>query len=571
MARPARRNPRDRKAVAQPASGAKASVPASHSKRDVLVWVVLLALAAGMVVWIHATRFFFQWTDEQIHLYVARRVSEGAVLYRDIESARPPLILFPATLLIKLGLSPLLAGRALVVASQFATAGLLFWGGWRLASLRAGGLAALLFLLSPEVATRIHYTGIQIVTLAVLACVLLSLRRRPFLAGLACGGALGAGQHAVVICGVAGAGLTTRRWRDGVWFVLGTLLATIVIFGGAWGLGGRNLWDNLVGRHLYHFKGNSPGNSEIWALFVPWLYEHMPLLLFCLAALTVPRKVKAIDSNPSPRWTVGFLLIAVAAHVAVTLSMAGGLFLYVVVVTPLLALLAGFGVDGMVEWFKRQSRLSAAQGRRTLRITLVLGTVAIALSGGAWAAARARQEHRDDSHYSFWPHIRHGEMGRLQKLDVANRVAVGLSALPKNRPLFGYPTIVSAVALAGGWRVAGELADLAPRWIEQGTVSREEITSRIERDGVAALVTPPWNLTRDPYFKAYLSSCYGPPTIFSPPSNQPGEGIPDILVFRHLDQASPCQVTMPSVSPRIPFAAHAGAQAPFDRPPFRPN
>ena len=558
MAGSTHRNPRVRKAEPQLCDGEEASPQKSYTKTAVIFWVGLLVLAVGVVIWVQAKCFFFQWTDEQIHLYVALRVSQGAVLYRDIQSARPPLILYPAALLIKLGVPPLLAGRVLVVLSQFATASLLFWGGWRLASLRTGGLAALLFLLSPEVATRIHYAGIQIVTLAVCACVLLSLRLRPFLAGLACGLALGAGQHGVVICGVAGTWMTVRRWRDGVWFTLGALLVSVAIFGGAWALGGRSLWESLVGHHLYHLKGH--GNHAIWILLTPWLYEHTPLILCALAAMGVPsvtqRKENHIEPKLSSQWIVGLPLIAVTAHMAVTLSMSGGLFLYIVVVTPLLALLAGLGIDGVFAWVKQQSQQSTARGHRALRTVLALGAMAIAISGAAWAKAQTHQEHLDDLPYSFWPHLRHLKMASIQKLDVASKVATALATVPKSRTLFGQPTIVSAVALSGGWRVAGELADLAPRWIEQGTVSREEITSRIEQDGVAAFVTPPWELVRDPYFKAYLATCYGKPTIFDPPANLPGQGIPGILVYSHLELPSPCRATLPLVKPqaKLPFA-----------------
>jgi hypothetical protein len=549
--KPARRDARDRKSKRASASGVETPPKVGFSKTELLVWVGLLVLAAAAVVWVHASRFFFQWTDEQIHLYVARRISEGAVLYRDIESARPPLVLFPAAVLIKLGFSPLLAGRALVVSSQLAIAGVLFWGGWRLASLRAGGAAALLFLVSPEVYTRIPYTGIQLVTLGISACVLLSLQMRPLLAGLACGFALGAGQHGIVICAVAGMWLTVRRWCDGVWFALGTLLVGVVIFGGAWSLGGRNLWESLVGHHLYHLSGKHSGETDISIYFPPWFFEHVPLILCSLAAMALPMarpsQVKDGQTSTSSRWTVGLLLIVIAAHFTVTLSMSGGLFLYLVVVTPLLALLAGLGLDAMFDWFKRQHAMSVARARRALRMTLALGAAALALSAGAWAAAQAHQERLDTLHYSYWPHRRHAEMARLQKLDVANQVATELATLPKNRSLFGFPTIVSAVALTGGWRVAGELADLAPRWIEQGTVNREEITTRIEQDGVAALVTPPWGFVNTPYFKAYLAACYENPTTIR---HRLGQGVPDILVFRHIEKEYPCRVTLPPVKHR---------------------
>jgi hypothetical protein len=147
----------------------------------------------------------------------------------------------------------------------------------------------------------------------------------------------------------------------------------------------------------------------------------------------------------------------------------------------------------------------------------------------------------DERHYSFWPHVRHRQLARFQQLDVARRVATD-SMLPKEGTIFGDPTIVSAVALQSGLRVSGELADLNPSWIKAGVIGREEVVSRIERDHVAAVITPPWFLVQDPYFRSYLATCYQPPKVFSPPKSGPGEWLPDIVVFPHIHSPSPCQV-----------------------------
>ena len=113
---------------------------------------------------------------------------------------------------------------------------------------------------------------------------------------------------------------------------------------------------------------------------------------------------------------------------------------------------------------------------------------------------------------------------------------------PTQGTIFGDPTIVSFLALQSGLRVSGELADLNPSWVEAGTVKGEEIVSRIERDGVAAVITPPFGLIQDPYFKSYLKSCYETPRPFFPPESGPGEGLPFILAFTHLRGPTPCQV-----------------------------
>ena len=156
------------------------------------------------------------------------------------------------------------------------------------------------------------------------------------------------------------------------------------------------------------------------------------------------------------------------------------------------------------------------------------------------AAARSHRERLDERQYSYLPQVLHGELSTFQRLDVAQLIAKN-SMLPKDGTIFGDPTIVSAVALHSGMRVSGELVDLNPSWIEAGVIRREDIVSRIERDGVSAIITPPWFLVQDPYFRSYLIACYEKPMAFPPPEGAPGEGLPVILVFPHNKNASPCQ------------------------------
>ncbi len=40
-------------------------------------WTLLFAAAVGALLWKHCTVFFYSWTDEQIHLYVAHRMTQG--------------------------------------------------------------------------------------------------------------------------------------------------------------------------------------------------------------------------------------------------------------------------------------------------------------------------------------------------------------------------------------------------------------------------------------------------------------------------------------------------------------
>jgi hypothetical protein len=549
MASPAHRHRRKPKAgrPSEPAIGGHGRP--QISRIEIACWTVLFAAGVGALIWNHCTHFFYSWTDEQIHFYVAHRMAEGAVLYRDIDSARPPLVVFPITWLIRMGCSPLLAGRAMVLGIQLATAGLLLWGGWHLASRRAGAVAALLFLTSPEVFSRIHYTGIQLVALTVSACVLFSLRAQPLRAGLFFGLSLAADQHGLVVCGIVALLTVVRRPRDAFPFAMGALIICAIVFGGVWAMGGRHLWESLVGIHLHHLRVGQGVGAQFWEKFTPWHYEHGYLFVgagLAIVLLGLRRaEVGSGDPRPPSSRVVRVLLLVVGAHIAVVLAMAEAVFLYVVVIAPMLTLLAGIGFDATVAWWRQRSQLTQVRAPRASRLMLGGAVAVAALTAGGWAAARSHREGLDDRHYSFWPHVLHGQVERLQQLDVALR-GISESMLPKDGTIFGDPTIVTALALHSGRRVSGELADLNPGWIEAGTVRREEVVSRIERDGVAAVITPPWGLVQDPYFKSYLFSCYEKPKPFFPPQSGPGEGLaPFILVFTHLDSTTPCQVPPP--------------------------
>jgi hypothetical protein len=504
---------------------------------------VLFAAALGALIWNHCTVFFYSWTDEQIHFYVARRLAEGAVLYRDIDSSRPPLALLPVAWLIKVGCSPLFAGRAIVLGSHLATVGLLLWGGWRLASWRAGTMAALLFLTSPEIFDRVHYTGIQLGALTTSACVLLSLRGQPFRSGLFVGLTLAADQHGLVICGVVALLTLIRNRRDGVHLAAGALIVSGIVFCCVWALGGRHLWESLVGHHLYHLSSSRGSNAEFWEKLTPWLYEHA--YLFVGAGLGVIllgfKRNQVVDEGAQGRLSQSFrlILLAVSAHIAVVLAMTEAAFLYIVVIAPLLTFMAGLGFDATVVWWKERRQLSRPRFRRASRWMLIGGAVTIALTATGWAAASSYRERLDERKYSFWPHILHGQLARFQALDVAWRVARD-SVLPKTGTVFGDPTIVSAIALDAGRRVSGELADLDLRWLEAGTVNRDEVVSRIERDGVAAVITSPWFMVQDPYFRSYIMACYEVPKVFSAPESGPGSGLFDIFVYPHKRGISQC-------------------------------
>lgn len=502
---------------------------------------MLYAIAIAAMVCNQHKLFFYSWTDEQIHFYVARRVAEGAVLYRDIDSSRPPLVIFPLAWLIKVGCSPLLGGRVLVLGSQIGTAAVLLWGGWRLASLRAGALAGLLFLSSPEVFDRIHYTGIQLVALTTTACVLFSLRRQPFRSGLLFGITLATDQHGLLICSIVALAVVVRRPREIGRFAAGAVVVPAIVFGGTWAAGGRHMWRSLVGHHLYHFSTGQNGNGTLWEKFVPWLYEHVHLVLGAALAFVFHGWRRRATSKAGPpdqmSHRVRFLCLVLGAHVAVVVSMTDAIFLHIVVIAPLLALLAGIGFDSAVRRWSERRPLSPALYRRAMvEAAGILGLVA-----AGWAAAQSYRERLNEQRYSFWPYILHAQQAEAERLDVSRRIAAGL-ALPRTDTIFGDPTIVSAVALDSRLRVSGDLADLDSRWLEAGSVSHQDVIDRIERDHVAAIVTPPEWVTQSPELMAYVMTCYQLPKVFSPPESGPGSRVLEIYVYLHKPTGSSCGI-----------------------------
>jgi hypothetical protein len=242
--------------------------------------------------------------------------------------------------------------------------------------------------------------------------------------------------------------------------------------------------------------------------------------------------------------TVRVLLLVIGVHLAVVLAMTEAVFLYIVVIAPLLVLLAGIGFEATVAWWRQRGQGARPAARRASRLMLAGALALAALTAGGWAAACAHREGLDSRRYSFWPHLLHGQVSRFQQLDAALG-EISEAMLPKAGTLFGDPTLVSVLALRTGLRVSGELADLNPGWIAAGTVKSTEVVARIERDHVARVITPPWGLVQDPYFKSYLFACYQKPHPILPPQSGPGEGLPFILVFAHNERVTPCQVPSP--------------------------
>jgi hypothetical protein len=309
-------------------------------------------------------------------------------------------------------------------------------------------------------------------------------------------------------------------------------------------LGGRHLWKDLVELHLYHFGTAQGASAQLWENLHLWLYQHVYLLIgaaLAVSLLAYNRTEAGGPTGPAPRSrVVRVLSLVAAAHVVVVLAMGDAPFLYLVVAVPLLTLLAGIGYDAAIARWQTRIDLSPARARRRSQVMGAGLVLLVGATAAGWSAARSYRERLDDRHYPFWPYALEDQLEIYQRLDVAGRIARD-PVMPAAGTIFGEPMIVSAVALESGARVSGELADLNPNWIVAGAITRDEVVSRIERDGVAAVITPPWFWVQDPYFRSYLSACYAPPKLFHFPDDGPGSGLPDIAVFRRTATPFPCR------------------------------
>ena len=250
------------------------------------LFYVLYVFATVLLFLFHQQLYFDSWSDENDNLYVARAVADGLALYGDIPSARPPMAIFPVAVLIKMGLSPLGAGRTIVFLTIVVTGivlwflGKKFWGEW------AGLTASLLFILGPAVAYRTTFTGIELVSLWCLLTVGFILLRRPWWSSLFAAMAVATGQHSAILVGAAFVLSILLLGKRFYRFVFPFLGVTAFIFIFVYIIGGHDFFQYLVARHLYHVSDSikvAKGNLS-WGMKI-WVRENLYLLLLILFSL----------------------------------------------------------------------------------------------------------------------------------------------------------------------------------------------------------------------------------------------------------------------------------------------
>lgn len=502
-------------------------------ERSRLSWIALLAVSVVVFVLHKVLVHHAVWADENLHQYVAFRVAEGASLYGEVRSARPPLTIWIPALLVGLGLSPFLAVRLVAASAALVVAGLLFDTGRRLLHEHAGLWCAVLFLVSPAVAGRNAYTGISLVALGCMACLWATVRGRGLLAGGLGGLGLLAGQHALVIVGVCGLWSLLGGWGRAIRFLSGILLVLGAGVSVAWFLGGVHVWEDLVVHHLYHLGGDGRGSPDLGWWLVVWAQENFTLLSLALVALQIPTgegcHVKPRAWPPDPRWLVAGVIVS---QVVVVIGMEGGLALYLYPAVPPLALLAGLGLARLSLRWDPDGQY---EERRGLAIPLALVVVGGTLC--AWSAVSERYGSRDERGYPLLPWLRAQSMARVAEPRIVGEIAARLEEAEDGKPIFGYPTLSGLVALESGRSIAADRVDFAPRWFEQGTLDRATLMREVEDAGVGWFVSPNMFFLRDSFFEGWLRACFEEPEVFQ---RLPGSGIPRIFLFERKGTGNAC-------------------------------
>lgn len=496
--------------------------------------VAALALAALPLVWQQVIAFAPTPADETAHLYVAERVVEGASLYGQVESARPPLALLPVILLRLTGMPLLLAGRLAHTLPFLASAAVLFFVLRRMFSTVAGLGAACLFLLAPDVVSIWTFTGMPQVALLSFACLACVAAGRFAMAGLLGACALLSGQHALVIVTVAALFAIAQGKRAALRFAIAGIVVGTAVAGFFYLSGGTHLYECLVGRHFFHL-GKEGQFAGLASRYHSWLIEQVWLLGPAVLGLALAARrglARGFSSAALLRSPVALFAAAGAAHLLVVLSMKLGNVMYLGPAAPMLAALGGYAVHEVTRHRKR---------------VLVGAATALWLltTAAAWSVAERRAsaaEHRDTP---FLPHARLIDRARLQRWTNLDEIARTVAAeSPTGATIFGTHLVAPWIALRARLRVTGDMADLAPNWLTLGIITRRELIDRLEANHVSYFVIRGGFYAQDESFRRYLTLCYDVPAArqFEPVAdrNAPGANVGRIVVLRHLAEW-PCQ------------------------------
>jgi hypothetical protein len=189
-------------------------------------------------------------TDDNIYFYLATRVSQGAVPYRDFFFAHAPVHLLVPAAVFKVTGFHIVVAKAIPAVAQ-AVAGLFLYLTLRRASRALAGAALLLHLLAYQVLmASTDMNGENLMTAFLMASLYAAVRGRALLAGVLAGLALGTGLYALagVLTLLLAAAFASRRTlaRFGLGLVA-SFGALLLLFGL---LGGHGFFEGVFAYHL---------------------------------------------------------------------------------------------------------------------------------------------------------------------------------------------------------------------------------------------------------------------------------------------------------------------------------
>jgi len=263
-------------------------------------------------------------SDDFIYYYMAQRVAEGAIPYRDFFFAHPPLHLLPATILTALlGFSIPLA-RAIPAASALLAGAAVYRIGRR-AGLTEGLVALTLFLFSYDLLrTSSHYTGAAEATALLAWSLERALAGRPDLSGLL--GAAAGLTAFFALPAVAATGLflllggaADRRWRRFAAAFLSLFLGVNALCAAAFG---SAYWDPVI---RYHLLKPSAGDAQIASEALVVAADNAWLFFGAPAAATLGLLLGRAREG---RWAVAALGLLAAFFHLTFLSLSTRVFVY---------------------------------------------------------------------------------------------------------------------------------------------------------------------------------------------------------------------------------------------------
>lgn len=479
-------------------------------------------------------------TDDNIYFYLANRVAEGAVPYRDFFFSHPPVHLLVPAAVFKIAGYSIGAAKLIPVLAQ-TIAGLFMYLTLRPVS-RPMALVALFahFSTYQILMGSTDMNGENIMTMFLWAAAWAGFRRFPVVAGVLAGLAIGTGMYALAGVLAVGIAILVADRKAAVRYLIGFIgifALMLLIFGIS---GGKSFFDGVF---LYHtrkavsaegrqslFSSPNPFRMAVILIsnltaflkgptFLKTLYYHGAMFLLLLPATWMAAR-EAIRGFRTDAFKPHFIaLSSVAATALFLLQWAAVNEVYDFYLVPMLSFMCpavGYAVDQAVSRMKRASDASS--------LAFPLAVLAAAWLAVPWSAhlnaalwpeesklkgQKVAYEWRDpailkgpagltkalffaDSRErgAITPYYRHYIWNKSLAFDSVDEIAdfVRQNTTPE-QTLTGASTLAPLVALHAGRRISADEADTNGKRFSSGMLSDAGFIDQVCADKVAFVVS----------------------------------------------------------------------------------